>query len=354
MNSDDLLCLAFVGMHPERRRQLVETYGGAGRVLRAVKSGRVEVPERARQAALVEPDTRRTQLAALGLKVVVRGEGEFPEHLADLPDTPDLLFVRGSMALERGVAVVGSRKATSYGLGLARAYGAALAVAGWSVISGLARGVDGAAHRGTLDVGGLGMAVLGCGLDVWYPSEHRGIGEGLVRSGGCIVSEYPPGAPPLGWRFPPRNRIISGLSAAVVVVEAAKHGGALITARLALEQGRDVLAVPGDVDRPTSEGCNLLIRDGAIPVLGPDDLVEAISLILGPPAVASGPRPFGDDLVDSLGPFGQTVDALATNLGLPVSDVLAQLARLETSGVVVRSGGLVMRRGVRSDITTKD
>ncbi|MDH3396356.1 MAG: DNA-processing protein DprA, partial [Acidimicrobiia bacterium] len=167
-------------------------------------------------------------------------------------------------------------------------------------------------------------------------------------------SEYPPGAPPLGWRFPPRNRIISGLSAAVVVVEAAKHGGALITARLALEQGRDVLAVPGDVDRPTSEGCNLLIRDGAIPVLGPDDLVEAISLILGPPAVASDPRPFGDDLVDSLGPFGQTVDALATNLGLPVSDVLAQLARLETSGVVVRSGGLVMRRGVRSDITTKD
>jgi DNA processing protein len=333
-------------MHPDRRRQLIATCGGVGELLQAVRAGRVEVPDRARRAALVDPGVRRTELAGLDISVAIRGGEGFPEHLADLPDAPDLLFVRGSLPPDRGVAVVGTRNATSYGLGLARGYGAALASAGWPVISGLARGVDGAAHRGTLDVDGRGAAVLGCGLDLWYPPEHRRLGEALVASGGCILSEYPPGAPPLGWRFPPRNRIISGLSAAVVVVEAAKHGGALITARLALEQGRDVLAVPGDVDRPTSEGCNLLIRDGAIPVLGPDDLVEAISLIVGSPAAASGSPGHTGDLVDVLGPVGRSVDALADALGLAVCDVLAEVSRLETRGVVVRSGGMVMRRGL--------
>ena len=345
MNPDDLLCLAFVGMHPDRRRQLVATHGGVGAVLRGVRDGRVDVPERARLAALVDPAARRAELAAIGVGIVMRGDVGFPEHLADLPDSPDLLFVKGTLASDPGVAVVGSRKATSYGLGLARAYGAALGSSGWPVISGMARGIDGAAHRGALEVGGRSAAILGCGLDVWYPPEHRSLGQGLLDSGGCIVSEYPPGAPPLGWRFPPRNRIISGLSAAVVVVEAARHGGALITARRALEQGREVLATPGDVGRSTSEGCNLLIRDGAIPVLGPEDLVEAISLILGPPPVASAPVAVGDALVDALGPVGRTVDSLAGTLALPVSEVLARVARLETRGVVVQSGGIVSRRG---------
>ena len=160
-----------------------------------------------------------------------------------------------------------------------------------------------------------------------------------------MVSEYPPETPPLGWRFPPRNRIISGLSAAVVVVEAAVRGGALITARRALEQGREVLAVPGDVDRPTSEGCNLLIRDGAIPVLGPDDLIEGISLILGPPATHRPPRAVDDELIQVLGPVGRSIDWLSTTLDLPVSDVLARLARLEARGLVVHTGGLVTRCG---------
>ncbi len=342
--TDDLLRLAYVGMHPDRRCRLLETHGGVGGLLRAVRDGRVEVPERARLAALVDPATRREELAVAGVEVVVRGQATFPGHLAELPDTPDLLFVRGAMIPDRGVAVVGSRKATSYGRGLARAYGAALGSSGWPVISGLARGVDGAAHQGTLDVAGRGIAVLGCGLDVWYPPEHRSLGEGLLEAGGCVVSEYPPGAPPLGWRFPPRNRIISGLAAAVVVVEAAKLGGALITARRALEQGREVLATPGDVTRSTSEGCNLLIRDGAIPVLGPDDLIEAISLILGPPPVSGEPVGQGDALVDALGPVGRSVDSLVSTLEMPVSEVLAQIARLETDGLVVQSGGIVHRR----------
>jgi DNA processing protein len=342
MNSDDLLRLAYVGMHPDRRAQLVESCGGVRNLLRWIKDGRIEVPDRARRAALVDPTVRRAELAAIGIEIVVRGEPAFPGHLADLPDSPDLLFVRGTMASDPGVAVIGSRRATSYGLGLARAYGTALGSAGWPVISGLARGVDGAAHQGTVEVAGRGIAVLGCGLDVWYPPEHRSLGEELLARGGGIVSEYPPGAPPLGWRFPPRNRIISGLAAAVVVVEAAKHGGALITARRALEQGREVLATPGDITRSTSEGCNLLIRDGAIPVLGPEDLTEAVSLILGPPPVPAKAVPAGDALLELLGPLGCSVDSLACALGLPVSDVLARVARLETSGRVVRSGAMVV------------
>ncbi len=341
MNPDDLLCLAFVGMHPDRRRQLIDTHGGVRGLLRGIRDGKVAVPERARQAALVAASLRRAELEASDIRVVIRGDGTFPVHLADLPDAPDLLFVKGTMATDRGVAVVGSRRATSYGLGLARAYGAALGSAGWPVISGLARGVDGAAHRGTLEAAGRGIAVLGCGLDRWYPPEHSSLGEGLLDAGGCIVSEYPPGAPPLGWRFPPRNRIISGLAAAVVVVEATHRGGALITARRALEQGREVLATPGDVTRETSEGTNLLIRDGAVPVFGPDDLVEAISLILGPPPAACRAVKSDDRLVDSLGPIGRTVDSLAEELGIPIGDVLARVARLETSGAVVRSGGVV-------------
>ncbi len=151
------------------------------------------------------------------------------------------------------------------------------------MISGLARGIDGAAHRGVVAAGGVGVAVLGNGLDISYPPEHADLESDLVAGGGAIVTEYSPGTPPEGWRFPPRNRIISGLASAVVVVEAAAKGGALITANYALEHGRPVFAVPGDVRRSTSEGCNRLIRDGAHPVLDPEDLIEELSLVLGPP-----------------------------------------------------------------------
>jgi DNA processing protein len=211
------------------------------------------------------------------------------------------------------------------------------------VISGLARGIDGATHQGTVAAGGRGTAVLGCGPDVWYPPEHKRLGEQLLAAGGGIISEYPLGAPPLGWRFPPRNRIISGLSGAVVIVEAARRGGALITARLALHQGREVLAVPGDVHRATSQGCNLLIRDGAIPVMDSDDLVEAISLILGPPTSRRPDQGPADELVEALGGIGRTVDWLADHLDLPVPEVLVRVSRLEAGGVVTRSGAMITR-----------
>jgi len=206
-------------------------------------------------------------------------------------------------------------------------------------VSGLARGVDGAAHRGVVEADGRGVAVLGSGPDVWYPKEHKALGEALVASGGAIATEYPPGTPPNGWRFPPRNRIISGLSRIVVVVEAAVTGGALITARKALAQGRDVFAVPGDVDRPTSEGCNRVIRDGALPVLDPEDLVEAVSVVLGIPKLPTDTKDSARVSLDDL--LGKTIDELA--LERPVAEVLARVARLEARGLVRREGGTIVK-----------
>jgi DNA processing protein len=206
-----------------------------------------------------------------------------PDHLASIPQPPTTLWATGTLPTTPGVAIVGTRRCTSYGRRVARSLGAAVGAAGWVTVSGLARGVDAEAHRGMLTAGGTGIAVLGSGADVIYPADHRALAAELVAGGGVVVSEYPPGTPPAPFRFPARNRIIAGLAAVVVVVEAAVTGGALITARLALEQGREVFAVPGDVDRETSMGCNLLIRDGALPVLGPGDLIESLGLILGPP-----------------------------------------------------------------------
>ena len=281
--NDAQLRLAFSGMHPGRVAKMVSTRGGASRALRAIERGGGDVPDLARVAVAVPAAERRAELAASGMAVVYLGGVGYPEHLARWEDAPDVLFVRGDLPLEPGVAVVGTRKCTAYGREVATRYGTAIADAGWTLVSGLARGIDGAAHRGTVDAGGVGVAVLGCGLDVAYPREHLRLGEGLVSLGGALVSEYPPGTRPDGWRFPLRNRVIAGLCRAVVVVEAAVTGGALITANLAMEYGISVFAVPGDVDRDTSVGCNLLIRDGAHPVLDPADLIEELALILGPP-----------------------------------------------------------------------
>jgi DNA processing protein len=281
-------------------------------------------------------------------RVVLHGEPGYPAALEDLGDPPDVLFVRGTLRPLPAVAVVGTRRCTSYGRRLASAFGREVARAGWVLVSGLARGIDGAAHRGTIDRGGVGVAVLGSGSDVVYPADHRHLHDTLIESGGAVITEYPPGTRPNGWRFPPRNRIISGLSKAVVVVEAGVTGGALVTALRAAEQGRAVFAVPGDVDREASIGCNLLIRDGAIPVLGPEDLVEGLSLLLGPPTRAPGSPaasglPAGVDgvvLASARSPIA--VDELIAALGLTAPTVLAAVARLELDGRLVRRDGLLL------------
>ncbi|MEE8485632.1 MAG: DNA-processing protein DprA [Acidimicrobiia bacterium] len=203
----------------------------------------------------------------------------FPRRLGRYEGHPRWLFVRGTDSARPAIGIVGTRACTAYGLELAEMYGRVAAQAGWSVVSGLARGIDGAAHRGAVSVGGHCHAVLGSGIDVIYPASHRGLYSAILDAGGMISSESPPGTPPEAWRFPTRNRIIAGCSDVLLVVEAGVKGGALITARIALDYGVPVYAVPGDVDRLTSVGTNLLIRDGAFPVLGPEDFGEVLDLL---------------------------------------------------------------------------
>ena len=195
--------------------------------------------------------------------------------------------------------------------------------------------------------GRVGVAVLGSGLDALYPREHSALASELVEGGGAVVSEYPPDATPFGWRFPPRNRIISGLCRAVVVVEAGVKGGALITARLALDQGVSVFAVPGDIDRDSSRGCNLLIRDGAHPVLDSDDLIDELELVVGPRRKAPPPDELAPDpLLDIVARTGEvSVDAVASQMQLPISEVLVRVVGLEASGRVTFDGLMLRANG---------
>ncbi len=243
-----------------------------------------------------------------------------PSWLAAIPDPPAELWAIGNLPGRRGVAIVGTRRCTAYGRRVARSLGEAVGGWGWPVVSGLARGIDAAAHRGVVEGGSIGVAVLGSGVDVIYPAENRRLAEELVIRGGALVSEYPPGTPPAPFRFPARNRLIAGLAGAVIVVEAAVTGGALITARLALEQGIDVLAVPGDIDRSTSAGTNLLIRDGAHPVLGMEDLLQTLEMILGPAPTAAPPPALDTD---------GTLEEIAARSTRPVHETLAELALAE-------------------------
>ena len=258
------------------------------------------------------------------------GSAGYPQGLCDLEEPPSV-FVLGSLARAPGIAVVGTRRCTRYGVGLAESFGAAIARAGWTTVSGLARGIDTAAHRGCLRLSGHAVAVLGSGVDHCYPAENRPMYDEILAIGGAVVSEYPPGTPPDRWRFPARNRIIAAMSAAVVVVEAAVTGGALITARLGAELGRPVFVVPGDVDREMSEGCNRLIRDGAHPVLGSADLLEELSLVVGPPASAV-------DTDHGIPAGGVAVNELPALWSLTVTESLIKLGRLEMAGKVRRSG----------------
>lgn len=339
MSQDDTLRLGFAGLAPARVDRLIAGFGGEAGVVRAIASGRVGVPRRVREAVEVSAAARREQLAAIGVDFVT----DLPERLSEIPGSPRWLFVHGKLSSAGGcVAVVGSRKASTYGLAFAASIGASLAAEGRVVVSGLARGIDGAAHRGMLESAGVGIGVLGSGIDVLYPRSNRHVAAEIVGSGGAIVSEFPPGTPPEPWRFPCRNRIIAGLSPVVVVVEAAARSGALITARLALEYGRDVLALPGDIDRPTSAGCNLLVRDGAFPVTSLDELSEVIASIMGPSAARGADT--GAPFDGAVGRVPVPLDVLVGRVGRPAAEVLAEVARLEAAGRLVVEAGLVSVR----------
>ncbi|MDX1691051.1 MAG: DNA-processing protein DprA [Acidimicrobiia bacterium] len=345
MTADARLRLAAGALHPDRRRSLVARFGSPAAVLDAVLSGSVRVPDDARRAMGRDAAELRRFAAARSVDVVDREDPRYPERLRGVPDGPDVLFVRGTLpGAGPSVAVVGTRRSTAYGLDQARALGRSLSAAGVTVVSGLARGVDGAAHAGSLDGSTPGAAVLGCGPDVAYPSEHRPLADRLVRAGGAVLAEYPPGARPLPWRFPPRNRIIAALADAVVVVESPERGGALVTAAAGLDYGRTVMAVPGDVDRPTSRGCNLLVRDGALPVLGSDDLLETLEVSARPP---ERPEDRADPLEAAILAAAASrieLDDLAEVVGAEPSAVLSAVARLEVLGRLRRADGAVVGR----------
>jgi DNA processing protein len=236
------------------------------------------------------------------------------------------------------VAIVGSRAGSPYALAVAEQLAADLAARGVSVVSGLARGVDSAAHRGALDGGGATVAVLGCGADVMYPPEHRALGA-RIADAGALVSELVPGTSPQQYFFPMRNRIISGLSRAVVVIEAGARSGSLITARAALEQGREVLAVPGNVLNGRNRGGHALLRDGAKIVETADDILDELGIATGPAGVEGKETPL-DPLLACLSPGEPCdLDALAERSGLDVPRLLPRLLELELQGLVRRAGG---------------
>jgi DNA processing protein len=270
------------------------------------------------------------------------GDSEYPQLLAQISDPPKCLWTRGDRSALRpvAVAVIGARAASQEGLIAAGEIACDLARAGIVVVSGLARGIDSAAHVGALDGGGKTIAVLGTGIDRVYPAENDLLAE-RIAANGLLMTEFPPGTHPEDWHFPRRNRIISGLSKAVVVVEAKEKSGSLITARLAADQGRDVMAVPGTIVGGRNRGANALLRDGAKLVESAVDILQELGIQTVP--VRMGPQGEDRQVV------AFTVDQLAEQLQVPAGEALARLLEWELSGEVQRigSGKFVRSRGPR-------
>jgi DNA processing protein len=273
--------------------------------------------------------------------LVRRGALGYPPRLRDLHDPPERLYVRGPSAeiLARpSVAIVGARSCSPYGAQVARSLARELATMGLAVVSGMARGVDAEAHRGALGAGGLTIAVLGCGIDRDYPSRHSDLARRIAERG-AVISEYGPGIEPAPWRFPARNRIIAALGLATVVVEARERSGALITADFALELGREVFSVPGEITSGLSAGTNDLLRQGAAPLLGAVDVLDALGLARASPRPVEVGREAAI-LLEALGNGAQAVDDLVHMSGITAAAAAAALAELELLGLVAEAEGV--------------
>ena len=339
---------------------LLETFGSALRAWAAPPEALCQAPRigpataeaMARFPLVQELRAEQARVEAAGIGVIVWGDAEYPVRLQTIASAPPFVYVRGGLeaADDAAVAIVGSRHATAYGEGVARELAMELTRRGLSIVSGLARGIDGAAHRGALAAGGRTLAVLGSGLDEIYPPEHRGLANEVANSG-ALLSEFPLRMPPLRPNFPRRNRIISGLSLGVVVVEAGVESGALITAHHALEQGREVFAVPGRVHARYSEGCNRLIKAGAKLVESWEDvLVELVPNLKGRrrARLAEPPRPelTADEqqLFALLADEPLHIDQLIVKSGWGGGRVASVLVGLEMKGAIRQTKGKVFER----------
>jgi len=351
----DLLTLRLLpGLGPRLTAALLHQFGSAAAVLHARPAEIQTVPHVGEKLAnticqaltRIDVDKELTLMAHHDVRLLALGTTDYPSSLASISDPPQLLFVRGTLlpADAKAIALVGSRSCTAYGRRMAERLAKGLVQAGYTVVSGLARGIDGVAHRAALDAGGRTLAVLAGGLSKIYPPEHADLARD-VQASGALITESEMAMEPMAGMFPARNRIISGLSRAVVIVEAAERSGALITASHAAEQGRSVLAVPGPIDSPASGGTNALIRKGAILVRGVEEIFEELDGVRAapsPPAPAPPPPSLDESqrrLWDFLADQPRHMDEMAQKLGLGVPALSGMLLTLEMKRIVRRLPG---------------
>lgn len=340
------------GIGAVRLRSLLDYFGDAETAWKAPPMDLVsaglspKLAERIIQArSAVNLDEYTSQVIKNGIRILTWDDPEYPSHLNEIDQPPPVLYLRGEITTEDAwaVAIVGTRGVTAYGRQVTEELATALAHNGVTIVSGLARGVDAIAHNAALKAGGRTLAVLGSGVDKIYPPEHRALAEKIVAQG-AVISDYAPGTPPDSANFPPRNRIISGLSMAVVVVEAGDTSGALITAEFAVEQGREVFAVPGSIFAPQSKGPNRLISNGAKILLSPQGVLEALDLTRNVErreirkAVPADPTEAA--LLEALGAEPAHVDDIRSRVELPIEQVSAALAMMELKGMVRQVGGM--------------
>jgi DNA processing protein len=340
------------GIGAVRLRKLLDHFGDAESAWGASQSALVSAGITPKLAERVTQIRSQVNLEALwaetidkGITVLTWDDAAYPAYLKEVDQPPPILYLRGELTPDDAyaVAIVGTRNVTAYGRQVAEELSAYLARNGVTVVSGLARGVDAIAHSAALKSGGRTLAVLGSGVDRIYPPEHRKMAEEIIQRG-ALISDYAPGTPPDSTNFPPRNRIISGLSLAVVVIEAGETSGALITAEFAVEQGREVFAVPGNILAPQSKGTNRLIQNGARPLLNPQDVLEALDLTRNTEQKFIRRAIPTDEteakLLEALSHEPVHVDAIRNQTGLPIEKVSATLTMMELKGMVRQVGGM--------------
>lgn len=361
------------GCSAELRMQLLERFGTAQAVWESTERELMEIPglRQRQREALLQKGLEQAKLilrdcARQNIRVISMEETDYPAPLRDLADAPIVLYVRGTMPDWENtisVGIVGTRRATSYGLNASRWLAANLAHAGCTIVSGMALGIDGQANLGALEADGTTVAVLGCGADVCYPPAHKELMARIIEHG-AVITEYPPGTEPKSYHFPMRNRIMSGLSRGVIVIEAPAKSGALITADRALEQGRDVFAVPGNINSPQSAGTNRLLREGGAELvtcaadvlahypeeskqLTPTKALPDLSRRRKERPAAVRPSsvilsPTEQKILDSVRRGADSTDAIIEETGMSASHVLAALTMLEINGMLRRDGARVL------------
>jgi DNA processing protein len=340
------------GIGAVRFHTLLETFGDASRAWQAPAKALIAAgisqkitANLVKMRSQIDLEQIWNNIQAKGIQVITWEDETYPRYLREIEQPPPVLYLLGNFVPDDdwSVAVVGTRRVTAYGRQVAEELASTLARSGVTVVSGLARGIDAVAHQAALNAGGRTLAVLGNGVDRIYPPEHRKLGERIAAQG-ALISDYPPGTPPEAGNFPPRNRIISGLARAVVIVEAGLDSGALITASFAAEQGREVFAVPGNINAPQSQGTNRLIRDGAYPLLSPQDVLELLNLSMATEQRAARtalPSDAGEiQLLQVLGHQPLHVDDIRIQTGMPIEKVTSTLAMMELKGMVRQVGGM--------------